>query len=307
MTWFNSPWHSPLTGSLGVIVAVGAVACGGEDRGRPERSDTPVEDVDYCAAEDSVELQPLLTFERLAAQPCEPEFEVGASGKAVVCGTYFNYDLANSLEPTSGPEDRDRCAEGAGRADAFVSLSPVSKAQNSLPPEPLPEARCGDEEQAFHFQGENVALCINEATGRLGWGAGIEVNFNGDIDVSAWDGFAFWIRKGSGPTEAALLFTANDFYTTGVTAVDPPEDRCSMAEDAADANKCDAFGVNVTLSDQWTFVRVPFDSMRQKGFGKPSVNRVFDPTTLRRVQVLLTAGTWDFWVDDISVFRAATP
>jgi hypothetical protein len=70
-----------------------------------------------------------------------------------------------------------------------------------------------------------------------------------------------------------------------------------------DIQKCDAFGSGITLREQWTFVPILFSSMRQKGFGQISEHGSVDVTTLSRLQFLVTAGDWDFWIDDVALFR----
>ena len=70
-----------------------------------------------------------------------------------------------------------------------------------------------------------------------------------------------------------------------------------------DSEKCDAFGTAVTLTEEWSFVPARFAGLRQKGFGVPSVNGQLDTASISRMQILLSAGSWDFWVDDVALFR----
>jgi hypothetical protein len=60
----------------------------------------------------------------------------------------------------------------------------------------------------------------------------------------------------------------------------------------------------VTTWDEWSFIPASFLAMRQKGFGVPSPNGELDRSTISRVQVLFSAGSWDFWVDNVSLFKA---
>jgi hypothetical protein len=79
---------------------------------------------------------------------------------------------------------------------------------------------------------------------------------------------------------------------------------CSTDPDTtyADAQKCDAYGSAVSLTDDWSFVPIPFSGLRQKGFGTASAP--FDRSKISRLQFLMTFGDWDFWIDDIAFFKA---
>ncbi|HEX6275909.1 MAG TPA: hypothetical protein VFZ53_22865, partial [Polyangiaceae bacterium] len=80
---------------------------------------------------------------------------------------------------------------------------------------------------------------------------------------------------------------------------DPP-----MGPPWKDSEKCDAFGTAVTMDGDWLFVPARFSTMRQKGFGVPSQLGHLDTTTINRLQILMNAGTWNFWIDDVVLFRA---
>jgi hypothetical protein len=141
-----------------------------------------------------------------------------------------------------------------------------------------------------------MAMCFG-SNGRLGWGGSIDVTLavsgpndpgpgnsegaggagssddNPDLpgsqgyDARAWDGISFWVKKTPGGTNGTLIVTIAD---PGTTEPPPGTPGCSSVETAPDAEKCDAFGIAVTLSEEWTFVPALFRSMRQKGFGLPS-------------------------------------
>jgi hypothetical protein len=314
MTWFNSPWHSPLTGSLGVIVAVGAVACGGEDRGRPEASREVAAPVDYCAVEAETERQNIVNFEPVAGAfaprriRCDPAIEYGTAEPAAdmaptaKCSPFFNFD-----DDLTYPPRQPRPADRGPIICASEEEPELSTAMGmAIDGRELPEPRCGaeDPQSAFRLTLRNVAMCADPNTGRLGWGAGLEVAFAANVDATAWDGLSFWIRRASTVGQATLLFTVSDHYTVGGN--DPLTNRplyCDIAATAPDSQKCDAFGTAVTMTDEWVFVMAPFSFLRQKGFGAPSPIGRIDPAQIRRLQVLLTAGDWDFWIDDISFYR----
>jgi hypothetical protein len=166
--------------------------------------------------------------------------------------------------------------------------------------EPLAGGRCGAESSGMHVIAQNVGMCVGP-DGRLGWGAGLDINFVPVLDASDWDGISLWVKNGS-TTKQALNLSLADPYTSGNTfcsSMDPPPG----APAVPDSEKCDAFGVAVTLEPGWTYVPALFASMRQKGFGVPSELGHLDTTSISRLQVLMSAGSWDFWLDDVALFR----
>lgn len=70
-----------------------------------------------------------------------------------------------------------------------------------------------------------------------------------------------------------------------------------------DSEKCDSFGTAVTLSDDWTFVPTRFGELKQKGFGVVSSLGRLKMDEINRMQIFMNAGSADFWIDDISLFR----
>jgi hypothetical protein len=230
---------------------------------------------------------------------------------------YMNYDTAHSYmgsdcKATTGP---NTYAEIEPRTGQGVRGEPIGG-----------EGRCGNQESALHMFGRNVATCTG-SNGRLGWGASLEIRLStsenlgadagaggasgaggagggaGDavgpgeagFDARDWEGISLWIR-GNASGARAFIVTVTD------RATDAPF--CSTAESVADAEKCDAFGTAITLTDQWTLVKAPFGALRQKGFGVPSPFGDIDPGNIKRLNMLVSAGDWDFWVDDVAFYRA---
>jgi hypothetical protein len=285
------------------------VGCGGVDEGRPTaHRPSATAPVDPCAAaaeraSAGWEYQSIVDFEPSDGKPTDVLQPECAS--TTPCAFYFNYDtlLSPADPPTTlcnaGPGVVSELNQGAGQPLAF----------------PMPEPRCGASHYAYHQQGKNIAVCVNPATGRQGWGATLAITFNADrnnsghaleaYDASGWDGVALWVRLGEQPSNRAMLVSAKDPFTA-----DPPGSGstaaryCQTADGKPDAQKCDPFGLAVLLEPEWRFVTVPFELMQQKGYGVPSPNGRLDPAQLLGLELGFSSGDWDIWVDDISLYRA---
>ena len=188
-------------------------------------------------------------------------------------------------------------------------------------------AACYDPTTKQEGWGVTLQVTFNASSGNAGQSAGA-------FDASAWDGISLWERRGTGPTGGAILVSIQDPYTavtasasstfTGFTfppACDPdgtPDAgadcliRCSAIPStkpdprkppAPDATKCDPFGAAVGLTDDWQFVKIPFASAAQKGFGVPSPLGQIDVSALVGLQIALSPGDWDVWLDDIAFYH----
>jgi hypothetical protein len=265
--------------------------------------------VDHCAVAEQYEFQNIVNFEPRGVQTnaqCE------APGPWE-CTFYLNFDVAHTV-----------IAQQPLNADCLAPLTPEPLVLNHTPPgddipgpfggpfqgAALPDARCGAEGSGFHFIARNLAKCFN-SLGRLGWGASFDLTFRTAADATQWDGISLWVRKGDGPTKPAIILSVVDAYTSGGAMTDPvtgqPVSACQSVDDPMglipDIEKCDAFGSAITLNEGWTFVPILFSSMHQKGFGKRSSLGRIDTTTISRLQFLVTSGDWDFWIDDVALFR----
>ncbi len=116
------------------------------------------------------------------------------------------------------------------------------------------------------------------------WGGVAQLTFDTPISASQWEGVKFF-AKGSG-TVTVKLVSANTVPTDqGGTCTTG----CS-----------DSHGSRLTLSADWTEVKVYFDQVRQVGFG---TEVDFDPTALLGVGIQAQdPGSYDFWVDDLQFF-----
>jgi len=290
-----------------VVVSLAALAaCSGADRGRPSgESETGGTTSDPCRADDGYELQNIVNFEpRMQGQAT---VFTAVCDAATPCMFYFNYDEVQSPENPSDFRPRGaECLEPV-QEGSVAFTKPVIGA-GDVNGEVIQDGRCDQEQAGLHVTATNVGMCYGP-DGRLGWGAGLDINFAPPIDAREWEGISFWVRNGA-PTPRAFILSVSDPITSGgainpdtgiayCNSMDPPVGQPPIP----DAEKCDAFGVAVTATDEWTFVAAVFASMSQKGFGVPSFLGQLDTQSISRVQILMSAGSWDFWLDDFALFR----
>jgi hypothetical protein len=296
-----------LTAGALVTAALLSSACGGADDGRPERPRTEAAaPVDECAAADERltqgwEFQTIVDFEPPDGKPTDalqPE-----CAPTTPCSFYFNYDAA--LSPVDPPSPT--CDLGPGVVTELNQPTGQPLAYE------IPEPRCGQSRHAYHQQGKNIAICVSPTTGRQGWGATLAITLNANpknsgqaleaYDASDWDGIALWARLGEQPSNRAMLLSAKDPFTAQPPVSSDMDPYCSTADGVADAKKCDPFGLALLLEPQWRFVKVPFALMQQKGYGTPSPLARLDAAQLVALELGFSAGDWDVWIDDISLYR----
>jgi len=294
-------------------------ACGGADDGRPERpTGIAAEALDQCAAaerriDDGWEFQSVLDFE--PPDEMEPDALIPQCAPEAPCEFYFNYDKASSPRP-------EGCNSSSMVLAKFEAVTAPASAGDRFIAQRLPEARCESSRYAFHLLGSDVATCVNPATGRQGWGATLAITLNATqnnvglalspYDASDFDGFSFWVRLGEGESGSGVLASAKDRYT-GL----PPDSLkadayCEVKEqivvdgepiNTPDSLKCDGFGLAALAEAEWRFVKIPFASMRQKGFGAPSPLGTLEVSQMSAFEFGFGAGDWDVWLDDIAFYK----
>jgi hypothetical protein len=294
------------------LCALSVSACGGTDEGRPDGTRSSSEPVDQCELARGFEFLPVVDFDpppgetpaTVRVQRCAPTDH---------CYVNYNYDSANT-PGMAVPEAMCPDVQAFSEPDLNASFLLGRPAGD----------RCGEPEYAVQIVASNLAVCTNEQ-GRQGWGGSLSFTYADSadrtlrLDASEWDGISFWVKRRSAASRTALNFSAADGYTAGYENIPNPfggePESCNASGDVvdmsgrpiADTEKCDGFGVSVTLADDWTFVPVRFASMRQKGFGMPSPVGRLVTEELVRLQILVSAGDWDLWIDDIAYFREVPP
>jgi len=308
-------------------IALGAAlplaGCGGTDNGRPSAEvTTDSGTIDPCQASEGLVFQNIMSFEESEGASCDPTLVFNDVPSNC---PYFNFDIDNSPRQCAFQDPKTcKLLDGTQAPhDWCVKTSPpiIGSSVHNTPIEG--GSRCGTSHSALNLTADYMSICVSPTTMRQGWGATLAIRFNLDrnagqpdhpFDASAWEGLSFWVKNGSNPAAGtAILAGVQDPFT----ALGPPKptkpdglpvyqsDFCSTAPMDADARKCDPFSIAVLLTDEWRFIKVPFNRMQQKGFGKPAPSGKVTVSALTGLQFGVSAGTWDFWLDDIAFYRTA--
>jgi endoglucanase len=141
--------------------------------------------------------------------------------------------------------------------------------------------------------GANGSMYAARVNGRIGEGtvvfAGVGLNFldpKAPYDASAYDGIAFFARRGPDSTANVRLKVPD-------ASTDP---------DARVCTECfNDFGADLEIGEQWRQYTVPFQQMAQMpGWGAPRPGSV-DRSKLFGVQwqIATPGASYDLWIDDV--------
>jgi len=237
--------------------------------------------------------------------------EASTGDDVPVCGFNFNFD-----------SNRDDCNRDPVAMEKFTCNLSTGSPWVGLE---VPGGRCGVPTHAYHLEATGMGVCFNDTTGRRGWGSNFLIDFAGstnpggvEIDASDWEGIAFWARVGDGPSNTAISIVVGDAETSGgdyeslspggwsqcVTADCLNDPETGLCVTAPDTTKCDPFGAVVSLAPDWAFYAIPFAELKQKGYGQPAPGGAINPSRLSRIQISTSTGDWDFFVDDLSLYRS---
>jgi len=310
--------------AIGSLLALSALAgCGGEDLGRPPPPGpavgTDVNGTDWCEVAVDYEFLNIM------------DFEPGGTTTGL-CDT-TSMMSSESCNSYSGADGTHAC----GMETTF------RPAGNVFGGDAIPGDLCDEPANGLHVVGTSVAACIPpdhpeidiDSDGKIGWGAAFElqdlphgappsgggciepeegIDPPGSIffDATCWDGISLWARKSGPQGGTSITITVSDVWTSpGKKDPETGEDFCSTSATVLDTAKCDAPGVAVSLTEEWTFITLPFAVLKQKGYGVPSPiiaidpgNLQIDPGNIRGMKVLMSPGDWDIWFDDIAFYRA---
>jgi hypothetical protein len=257
--------------ALLALSALAAVGCGGKgERLKANATVAAAEPIDPCNLSETFEISQF---------GCTP-------GKPVTTGgnTYSSrcLDWDGTVDPTTGEpkgsapsgfffyEDSIVAAAASNQGHPSEHLPPVVIMNNNhydrMPADLPPHCSEHADLYAFHLitSGEDV------------WGPQFGVKFTSTtdgplppFDVSRYEGFGFWIKKGTDhpefePTGTSLFVSLGDENSTS-----SDNDNLPPCNDKSnhDVLKCDPFGVTVVLHTDWRFVMAPFDSLKQRGYG----------------------------------------
>jgi hypothetical protein len=210
---------------------------------------------------------------------------------------------------------------------------------NPVPPEIPPIPRCGTDRAALHLHadtadgggladwGMNVGIDLRQnCSGTMDGDAGPRNVTDGGpsptpcyFDARDWTGISFWALLGSEPSGTTALATLADRSTASAlggvypdnnqtnpvcgnkpcAATMPPDNHCLST--TVPLCLCDPFGQGVGLVHQWAFYAIPFEDLRQKGYGTPQPQ--LDLAHILNFTLGLGKGNWDVWIDDVAFYR----
>jgi hypothetical protein len=189
-----------------------------------------------------------------------------------------------------------------------------------LPTARLEAPRCGASNSGIHVVLRDVvdggySVQVNTITTAIPTPGGPAY-----FDATNYDGLAFWARIGPGSNSTFFAAVKERYTQPGTSALFGDAEReellptgnyCEFNPVDVDGNpgadptlsQCDAFGKGIGLGQEWRFFKVPFDSMRQRAYGRPSVQPVPDRRIFGLELRVENGPNWDFWLDDIAFYR----
>jgi len=189
-------------------------------------------------------------------------------------------------------------------ADCLASQVP-SFFDKPLPAERIPRGRCGST-YAFHVSSGPFTR----------WGGQFGHSFSpicvtGDCPSDAYaipggpyDGVAFWARVAppSGATMRVYLGESHTDYRYPESGdAGPPCLNYAFVGAQNLGKDCDQFGTFIQVNQDWQLFMLPFDEMRQEGYGKKAP--FFDLQHLSNLTFFYGQGSWEIWVDDIAFYK----
>lgn len=146
---------------------------------------------------------------------------------------------------------------------------------------------------------------LNVKSGPLiSWGGTIGLRFAPVLDGSEWEGIAFWARVGTGSRTPVRIELGERHTDEKFDEGNGPLCNPLHTDDDTETG-CDKFGTALQLGPDWKFYAIPFDELRQKGWGKRAP--YFDRWGLRSLSFQFERGVWDLWIDDVRLYRRAEP
>ena len=144
-----------------------------------------------------------------------------------------------------------------------------------------------DSTQAVHFT----------ASGFKGWGSSVGLSFTDQAskrvkyDAGNATGISFWVRGTvAGGAKLRVLFP--------LPGTDPVYELCGTQ---AQGQCLDHYATQVTVSEDWQQVSIPFSSLHQAGWGAPVT--AFDPTEMLGIEWSAGISNLDVWLDDLALTR----
>jgi hypothetical protein len=207
------------------------------------------------------------------------------------CGTS---DLLDELYDSVFEAAADGWSLQAELGECRVSCDPTQTPPamaKPFPAEEIPGGRCGST-MAAHVE-------LHRWIHREGT-LGRQFSATKPVDASDYDGVSFWLRVVPG-SRNTFRISVPDRFTDEKSEVDGvPVCQFINPKELTD-NSCDKFGRYFLATTDWQFFTIPFDEMRQAGFGKQAP--YFDIANLLGLALEYKQGQWDYWIDDIGFYR----
>ncbi len=236
-------------------------------------------------------------------------------GLTAKCLDFEGYPAGNGSMPTGWFAYIDKIAlnpEFINPRDGTIIASDLSSSSDTYVRMTESDKHCGSSTDtvAYHMlsKGQDV------------WGPQFGAKFTGQSDGplppvnldnfagTNWEGMGFWIKKGNDhpelePTGTSLFVSLRDPQTISSDSdtLPPCNDKSNF-----DNKKCDAYGSGVGFNTEWRFVMLPFDNMKQRGYGVP-VNEL-DRTKILNLYFSMDIGdgangNWNVWIDDVMLYK----
>jgi endoglucanase len=112
------------------------------------------------------------------------------------------------------------------------------------------------------------------------------VDPKGPYDASKYKGISFWAKKGPGGAAKVKLKVPDN-------STDPDGKICTQC--------FNDFGMDLTLTDEWTQYTIPFTSMKQeKNWGSPHPDGI-NPSAIYGLQFQFkeAGSNFDMWLDEV--------
>jgi hypothetical protein len=273
------------------LCAVSSVACGGGGTRRAwEDGRLPSESVEVCA---TAPTDP----ERPDREYCDPPKKLPTSddlgGGLIDCTVLDDFEV-ELLEDF----------EWGVAQDWYISTDQTAAQippHNAKPVWAEQTRRC-ESEWALHIEGGPFT----------GWGGSFGKGLRPQPDGTDWDGVVVWARSVAATgSEGSLRVSVSDKWTDDKAR----EERLDVVNGEVDeelvctpdilesdpSNGCDKFGYQFAVNDTFRPYLVPFEEMRQGGWGmyRPSL----DLSEIWAVTIAYEKGLWDIWIDDIGFYR----
>ncbi len=217
----------------------------------------------------------------------------------------INGTIDLGVEADAGALDAGLKQRAACVPDCIASQIPSYFAK-PVPADVIPGGRCGSQ-YAFHVISGPFTK----------WGGQLGMNFSppkcvtldcpsdsAPVDGAPYDGVSFWARvvPGSGQVMRIQVGESHtDFKYPEPDDAGPPCQSFTFVGAQNLGLGCDTFGTFIELNNDWQFITLPFEQMRQEGWGKRAP--FFDIQHISNLTLFYGPGVWDIWIDDIAFYK----